>query len=121
MLLALSASLLALVPLAPHPAGPQSVTRAAVHMDEALARSRKLNRQAFNRRNMSVDERRIYDELMEKQAAGARRGAAVAIVAIVAAGFLFANSDPASASRGPGPSNTGHLIEYESVGKWSPS
>ena len=36
-------------------------------MREDLPRSTRLNRQAFNRRNMSIDERRALDAAMEER------------------------------------------------------
>ena len=63
-------------------------------MKEPLARSSRLNRQAFNRRNMSIDERLAYDEIMrEREAAAGSRNAVLAVV-LAAAAAAFVLSDP---------------------------
>ena len=46
--------------------------------------SRQLNRQAFNRRNMSVDERRAYDEVMKQQEANKKVAALTTLIALLA-------------------------------------
>ena len=48
---------------------PTAVVARSPHlsMRNDLPRSTQLNRQAFNRRNMSIDERRAFDALMEER------------------------------------------------------
>ena len=64
------------------------------------SRSRRLNKQAFNRRNMNIDERRAYDELMEKRAADAgRRNIVLGVLAAGAfGGYQLFRAEPAEAS-----------------------
>ena len=49
-----------------------------------LPRSTQLNRQAFNRRNMNIDERRAYDELMEERSKTRSVQLVVVIIALAA-------------------------------------
>lgn len=66
-------------------------------MAEAESRSRRLNKQAYNRRNMSIDERQAFDELMAKREKdGASRNAILAVVAIVAGGAFVASGGAAN-------------------------
>mmetsp|Transcript_16848 Transcript_16848/g.27949 ORF Transcript_16848/g.27949 Transcript_16848/m.27949 type:complete len:173 (-) Transcript_16848:462-980(-) len=54
-------------------------------------RFQRLSREAFNRRNMSIDERRAFDEFMKKREANAKtRNTALAVVAVSVA-LLFAS------------------------------
>ena len=65
-----------------------STRRSLVHM-QSDPRSRRLNKQAFNRRNMAVDERQAYDALMEQRASAARRNAFIGLAAAAAAAAAF--------------------------------
>ena len=59
----------------------------------ADSRSRRLNKQAYNRRNMSIDERVAFDQLMAKREADAKvRNAVLASFVLVAAVYLLTQS-----------------------------
>ena len=67
-------------------------------LEPADARSTRLNKQSFNRRNMNIDERRAYDAMVEKRAADAgRRNIVLALVAVGAAVYQFLQAGPANA------------------------
>ena len=73
-------------------AAPPPLRSALVRLNEPLERSSRLNKQAFNRRNMSIDERIAYDEIVrEREAAAGSRNAAVAAIVLVAGAFLLAD------------------------------
>ena len=75
-----------------------------IHMGMASSRARVLNRQAFNRRNMSGEERRAYDALVEERSANGRR-AAVALLASAAGGWFFYAEQAAAMVGSTNPAN----------------
>ena len=61
-------------------------------VETASSRSRRLNREAFNTRNMAIDERQAYEALMEKRAADSgRRNAIFGLLAV--GGRVRGNAD----------------------------
>ena len=82
-------------PMVTRPKGTPMVTM----VETASSRSRRLNREAFNTRNMAIDERQAYEALMEKRAADSgRRNAILGLLAVGgAAGYFFLNPEPAAA------------------------
>ncbi len=81
---------------APHASLPPTRAIAALSLPPVgmsnLPRSRNLNRQAFNRRNMSREEREAYDEIMRERQGATTVGTAVAAAVLIGAGFVL--SDP---------------------------
>ena len=55
------------------------------------SRSRNLNRQAFNRRNMSIDERRAYDDYLKQQKAATTRNVILSAIAVAIGALVLSH------------------------------